>query len=67
MAKMSRRKRSDVSPKSKFPKQQEEESYIVHILESHHTLAGIALQYRYVCVYYAAGPMPVLTNAQASL
>ena len=57
MTGMSRRKRSDVgSPKSAAgglgQPEDPNEAYIMHILEPHHTLAGIALQYR--CVYARA-------------
>jgi len=51
MTGMSRRKRSDVgSPKSAAgglgQPEDPNEAYLMHILEPHHTLAGIALQYR---------------------
>lgn len=44
---------NDARGGSPLPDAVEEETFIIHVLEAHHTLAGIALQYRYLYITFS--------------
>ena len=44
---------NDARGGSPLPDAVEEETFIIHVLEAHHTLAGIALQYRYLYIPFS--------------